>query len=113
MKKVRFLLVAGVLAGTALVSAAPAQADVCIRHPSDPSVACLRNGNFRVDACDRHVDGHKVYARYWQWGVPDYALTAYAPSGGCVHHNVNFYQVQKIAVCVQTEGCSRWIYAWE
>lgn len=112
----RPLLAVGGLAGLlgliefASLGPSPARGgDTCVGHPSEASVVCVRNNDTRVDVCDRHEDGHRVYARViTQESRPSYRLTGYDDNGsnsGCG----NFPQssrVLSIAVCVQSEGCS-------
>ncbi len=98
------------LVAVASVAAPSAQAaDICVAHPSDPSVVCVRNNDTTVDACDRDNDTHRVYARLiTEASSPSFQSPFYDDNGsnpGC--GNFNFpSRVLSVAVCVQTEGCS-------
>jgi len=87
----------------------PPAKDICVAHPSDPSVVCTRNAGHTVDVCDRHADGHRAYARvitqasYPTSQSPYYDTNDSQP--GCA--NIAFpSRVLSVAVCVQYEGCS-------
>ena len=112
---VRLLIVtalSALLAAVALASLAPSSAragDVCVGHPSDPSVVCVRNDDRIVDVCDRENDTHRVYARViTEASNPNFESSFYDDNGsnaGC--GNFTFpSRVLSVAVCVQTEGCS-------
>ena len=120
LPKVRLLAAAGVallLAMLALAASAPPAAahDVCTSHPSDPdalgsgalnTVVCMRYNHTRLDVCDRHVDGHKAYARRYVWG--GYLEPLYDTNGaesGCGNYPVNSLDLLSFNVCVQYEGC--------
>ncbi|MGI8624901.1 MAG: hypothetical protein ACR2NB_15795 [Solirubrobacteraceae bacterium] len=89
---------------------APAPAkDVCVGHPSDKSVVCVRNGGHTVDVCDRDADGHRAYARVITEASNPNVQSPYYDGNdsqdGCA--NVPFpSRVLSVAVCVQFEGCS-------
>jgi hypothetical protein len=116
--------ISGLLLLALLVAAVPrAQAhDICIGHPRDPSVVCLRYYHQRIDVCDRDQDGHRAYARatYYDkrtntWYVRDF----YDPDGEggyCGHYwgyTVGPYDwAFSVNVCVQTEGCGSPLYWW-
>lgn len=100
-----------VLVGAALGVSVPTArgADVCVKHPSDPSVVCVRKADTIVDVCDRHADGHRAYARViTKASAPEFQSPYYDTNDsqpGCA--NVTFSSpVESVAVCVQTEGCS-------
>ncbi len=107
---------AGVAIGLAMVvgaagvpAVASAQAKVCADHPSDPSVVCVRNEARTVDICDRHADGHRVFARVvTQESYPAFLSPYYDANNskeGC--SNLHFpSKVVSVSVCVRDEGCS-------
>ena len=83
--------------------------DVCVAHPSDASVVCVRNNDSTVDACDRDADGHRAYARVITAASQPGFLSPYYDDNdsqpGCA--NITFpSRVLGVAVCVQFEGCS-------
>ena len=83
--------------------------DVCVGHPSDRSIVCVRNRGRTVDICDRHADGHSAYARVITAAsnprVRSPFYDANDSRSGC--SNVPFSSpVLAVAVCVQSEGCS-------
>ena len=88
---------------------APVPRDVCVRHPSDASVVCVRNQGRTVDACDRDQDRHRTYARViTDASAPDFRSPFYDDNGsqrGCGNYD-QASPVRAIAVCVQFEGCS-------
>ncbi len=83
--------------------------DVCVRHPSDASVVCVRNQGRTVDACDRDQDRHRTYARViTDASAPDFRSPFYDDNGsqrGCGNYD-QASPVRAVAVCVQFEGCS-------
>jgi hypothetical protein len=104
------------------VSAPPASAhDICTSHPSDPdalgsgaanSVVCMRYNHSRLDVCDRHRDGHRVYARTYAIfsNVPNAPL--YDTNGadsGCGNYGVAL-DMASFNVCVEYEGCGSPVY---
>lgn len=107
------LMLAPVQAGTA-AEVGDGYCETSIHHPSDPdafgsgspnSYACEK-WNYRVRACDRHVDGHQVWAGYEMEFAPGfYWTTAAAPSGGCVTQGAAG-NILRYRVCVTNEGCS-------
>ncbi|CAA9503311.1 MAG: GH43_30 / GH43 / GH43_33 / GH43_3 / GH43_31 [uncultured Solirubrobacteraceae bacterium] len=81
----------------------------CVSHPREASVVCVRNDARTVDVCDRHADGHRVYARViTDASTPAFLSPFYDENDsrrGCA--NVTFSsRVASFAVCVQYEGCS-------
>lgn len=83
--------------------------DVCVRHPSDASVVCVRNRGRTVDACDRDLDRHRAYARViTDASAPNFRSPFYDDNGsrrGCGNYDQSS-PVRAVAVCVQFEGCS-------
>jgi hypothetical protein len=114
------VLAAGALAllATAVVflaSASPAVAhDTCSFHPTDPSVACLKDNHTRVDACDRDSDGHVVWARvtYSNGSTVSFQDTNGANPGCGNYYPANYNNGYYIAynICVQYEGCGQPFY---
>lgn len=104
--------VAIAMAGPATANAATSVAPkVCVEHPSEPSVACVRNGatGETVDICDRSSDGHSVWARVITIAsYPNFQSTSFDGNGstpGCAH--VRFPSpVVRFAVCANFDGCS-------
>jgi len=108
----------GVVASTASPPPSPAPApaparppaqDICVMHPSEASVVCVRNAGHAVDVCDRENDAHRVYARViTEASNPNFESPFYDDNGsnaGC--GNFTFpSRVLSVSVCVQTEGCS-------
>lgn len=81
----------------------------CVRHPAEASVACVRNNAHVLDVCDRHADGHRVYARViTDASSPTFLSPFYDDNdskSGCA--NIPFTsRIASFAVCVQYEGCS-------
>jgi hypothetical protein len=110
------LLLLALLAGP--VSRAQAH-DICIGHPSDPSVVCIRDAHRRIDVCDRQVDGHRTYARV-TYGNYAYVRDFYDNNGGqsgCGNWwgwTVGPYDwAFAVNICVQGEGCGTPRYWWE
>jgi hypothetical protein len=105
------IAIAGLLAVAVLwpVAAQGALAKVCVGHPKDKSVACVREDAHIVDICDRQADGHRAYARVVTRGTYPAFRSPYYDSNnadpGC--SNLHFgSQVYSISICVQTKGCS-------
>ena len=89
--------------------ALPGEPSVCVKHPKDASVVCVRNSGHTVDVCDRDPDGHRAYARViTQASYPGFQSPFYDSNdsqSGCA--NLPFAsRVVSVAVCVQFEGCS-------
>src|SRR4051794_27890132 len=103
------MVLALVAALVAWPSAARGQDKVCVGHPKDPSVVCVRDSWHTVDVCDRDPDGHRAFARVvTRDSYPAYLSPYYDDNDskyGCA--NLHFAaQVVSVAVCVQFEGCS-------
>ena len=86
-----------------------AAAKTCVGHPSDRSVACVRNGGRTLDVCDRDLDRRRAYARVaTEASNPRFQSPFYDTNGskaGCA--NLPFTsRIVSVAVCVQNEGCS-------
>jgi len=101
------LLIVATLAGWAPSLARAA--DICVAHPSDASVVCVRKNDSIVDVCDRDPDGHRAYARVISEASKPNFLSPYydenSSQPGCA--NIPFEgSVVSVAVCVQFEGCS-------
>ena len=97
------------LAAAVVPAAVHAQAKVCVGHPKDKSVACVRDQAHIVDICDRQADGHRAYARVVTRGTyPAFRSPYYDANNadaGCT--NLRFgQQVYSVSICVQTKGCS-------
>jgi hypothetical protein len=93
----------------ATATTGPAAAKTCVGHPSDASIACVRNGGRTLDVCDRGRDGHRAYARVvTEASSPRFQSPFYDTNGskaGCA--NLPFTsRIVSVAVCVQSEGCS-------
>jgi hypothetical protein len=83
-----------------------------VKHPSDPTVVCVRNEGHTVDVCDRDPDGHRSYARVvTEASLPRFETPYYDTNDsrpGCA--NLPFpSRVLSVAVCVQFEGCSAFV----
>ena len=107
------LAVAAIVAAAMLFAAAPAFAgSVNATHPDSSwtTVSDLHD----VAVCDNDADGHKTYARIWNWYEPEYFLSGYDTYGHdaagrwCFHFKVGGWGIFKFATCVQYEGCSAW-----
>lgn len=109
------LILASVAAVTVVVPAASAH-DGCVQSWYEPSVACGRNWHKTVDVCDRHADGHWVWAQVHLAdlsGSGDSYPIIVDESGsqsGCgsktFRREVDW--VVGFQVCVQHEGCGPW-----
>ena len=103
--------------------------ELCVTHPSDPSMVCVRarfpGTHNAVWVYDKQADGHRVYARaVIDEGSIDYhyAITGYdyndSAAGGSMYDTFEAYEsgdgyphpfeTVPFAVCVQNEGCSLW-----
>lgn len=119
------LLALAVSAAASALAAPSALAHGCISHPSETSVVCVRdvndgngyNWHTRVDVCDRHADGHRVYARvgYFEGFTRYYMITGYDindSASGCSTYAPSLgsprFMAEPVAICVQSEGCSAW-----
>jgi hypothetical protein len=114
------------LCGLMVVTSPPAYAhDTCVHHPSDPdalgsgdpnSVVCLKESHTRLDVCDRHSDGHRVYVRrILRDGT---VLPPFYDDDGafglCGHYNGNWGDIlSSYNVCVEAEGCGSPLYWWQ
>jgi hypothetical protein len=113
--------------GLMVVASPPAYADdTCVLHPSDPdaigsgadnSVVCLKDNHTRLDVCDRHSDGHRVYVRRIKRDgtvMPPF-YDEDGAGGFCGHYyHANWATVlSSYNVCVETEGCGAPKYWWE
>jgi hypothetical protein len=120
--------IAGLLVAAAMAAIAPAKADACTSRIStkagDGSIACISNGGFGavLDWCDRDNDGHRVFARFSDTSTGWYGWTStvqvlgdprgYDPNGaasGCGHLGRLNGSWHAWTVCVQYEGCARWV----
>jgi len=110
----------------AIASSSGGFCDTALHHPSDPdafgsgapnSYACVRNKHW-IRVCDRHVDGNRVRA-WFNSNIDRPAVdgpwaTQWAPSQGCVTHNVGLKgNIMRYRVCVENQGCSRGVYFYD
>ena len=80
-----------------------------LRHPTDPSYGRVRN-HYWITACDRQVDGHRVRVQYdYVWAPTTYSYTHWAPSGGCTPEIGTLSAPRTARVCVEGEGCGKWV----
>ena len=82
--------------------------DVCATHYLD--VGCSKEGDSRLDTCDREADGHYVRAHYYRIFDPSYHHGPWDGNGsqsGCSHLWVT-PALTSIRVCEDSEGCGAW-----
>jgi hypothetical protein len=119
--------VAALLAMAAIAGIAPAKAAACDSikavKQGDGSFACVRyNGSTQyLDFCDHDSDNHLVYARFKDRDTGSGYLTTVQVLGSIFGYDRNgassgcgnmlwSTRIDAIAVCVQTEGCSPFVY---
>lgn len=92
--------------------------DACIGISVEPSIACVRNGHKTVDICDRHADGHWVWAQVQLIDLAgssgDRIISVSDTNGsapGCRHFTAGeLWAVGMVQVAVQYEGYGAWLY---
>jgi hypothetical protein len=105
--------IAPIVAAALWGGAAPAQAGTVEAVHADGSWVTVSDKH-AVAVCDHDPDGHKTYARLWNWYEPDYFTSAHDTYGRdaagrwCLHFGVVGWGIRQFAVCVQFEGCSAW-----
>src|SRR5918997_1218371 len=103
MRPIRLSVAALAVALGLLAVAASAQAASYTAYHPDGSWVTVSDGH-KIAVCDNHQDGHKTYARIWEWYSPDYWITEYDSYGRnsagqfCHHEAVAGWGIHRFAV---------------